>query len=76
MKTKVIAFRLTETEHELLEFRATSNGVKVSDVIRAALSHDIWAAAQDQEKARKRAAAKAKREAKKAAEQQVTDAPA
>ena len=69
MKTKVIAFRLTEREYDAVLLDATKNGVKLSDYFRAVLHlNDLVNRLGTEEK---RLEAKAKRAAKKAAAAQV-----
>jgi hypothetical protein len=75
MKTKVIAFRVTEEQYHALQLRAVKNNARVSDVLADGLHLHLQALVADLQHERKRLEAKAKREAKKAAEQQVTDAP-
>lgn len=65
MKTKVIAFRVTEREYDAVLLDATKNGVKIGDYVRTMLWLDDLVHKLDAEA--KRLEAKAKRAAKKAA---------
>jgi hypothetical protein len=67
MKTKVVAFRVTQEEHDGLVFNAATRGMKVSDYVIACLRQDLDLSTQAWQKERKRLQAKAKRDAKKAA---------
>lgn len=66
-KTKVIAFRVNAEEYEALQLYSQSSKVSLVDIIRGALESDINAALSNLRLARKKAEAKAKRDAKKAA---------
>jgi|DEB3_MinimDraft_2_1074329.scaffolds.fasta_scaffold02397_4 hypothetical protein len=72
MKTKVIAFRVTEEQYDALRLRAAKNGAKVSDVLTDGLSLHLQTLVDDLRKEVKRLEAKAKRDAKKV----IADAPA
>ena len=67
MKTKVVAFRVTQQEYDALAFVAQSRGVKLSYFVDQALLPTIQQAVVAMDKERKRIEAKAKRNAKKAA---------
>ena len=67
MKTKVVAFRVTQQEYEALLFNAATNSEKLSDFVKACLEPDIEACLDRLLKEQKRLQAKAKRDAKKAA---------
>ena len=67
MKTKVVAFRVTQQEYDALAFVAQSRGVKLSYFVDQALLPTIQQAVVAMDKERKRIEAKAKRDAKKAA---------
>lgn len=67
MKTKVIAFRVTQQEYDGLNLLASQQFMKVSEFVNDCLSgaiHEGFAALRKEEK---RLEARAKREAKKAA---------
>ena len=67
-KTKVIAFRVTQEEYEALEAVIKSVGVtKLGNWIQARLLDDICDGLEMVKAERKKAEAKAKRQAKKAA---------
>jgi 7,8-dihydro-6-hydroxymethylpterin-pyrophosphokinase len=76
MKTKVIAVRVTEEEYRAIKFRADKHGQTVAWFLNSWLRYQINDSVEDLRKEVKKLEAKAKREAKKAAAQQVTDAPA
>jgi len=67
MKTKVVAFRVTQEEYDGLVFNAGSRKMKVSDFVIACLRQDIDLSIQALKHEEKRLQAKAKRDAKKAA---------
>lgn len=76
MKTKVVAFRVTQEEYDGLVFNAGTRKMKVSDYVIACLRQDLDLSVQalhreqkrvEFEKQQKRLEAKAKRDAKKAA---------
>jgi hypothetical protein len=67
MKTKVVAFRVTQQEYNALAFVANLHGKKLSAYIDDALLPTIQNAMVHLEKEQKRLQAKAKRDAKKAA---------
>jgi uncharacterized protein (DUF1778 family) len=67
MKTKVVAFRVTQQEYDALAFVANLHGKKLSAYIDDALLPTIQNAMVHLEKEKKRLQAKAKRDAKKAA---------
>ena len=69
MKTKVIAFRVTEQEYDALLLEATRKGVSVTTYVRGScMFHHLL---NELEAEKKRLEAKAKRAAKKAAAAQV-----
>lgn len=67
MKTKVIAFRVTEDEYAALYYMARTKGVKLSEHVNECMTSAIVQGFEALKKERKRLEAKAKREAKKAA---------
>jgi uncharacterized protein (DUF1778 family) len=67
MKTKVVAFRVTQQEYDALAFVANLHGKKLSAYIDDALLPTVQGAMVHLEKEQKRLQAKAKRDAKKAA---------
>jgi hypothetical protein len=67
MKTKVIAFRVTQDEYDGLVFNAGCRKMKVSNFVIACLQQDIDLSIQALKHEQKRLQAKAKRNAKKAA---------
>jgi uncharacterized protein (DUF1778 family) len=67
MKTKVVAFRVSQQEYDALAFAAQNRGVKLSYFVDQALLPTIQQAVVAMDKERKRIEAKAKRDAKKAA---------
>jgi uncharacterized protein (DUF1778 family) len=67
MKTKVVAFRLTEREYDAVLLAATKRGQKIGDYVREALVLNYLTNQLDME--RKRLEAKAKRAANKAAKE-------
>ena len=71
MKTKVIAFRLTEREYDAVLLDATRKGMSVTKYVRESLVLNYLLNQLDMET--KRLEAKAKRAAKKAAAQVVPD---
>ena len=71
MKTKVVAFRLTEREYDAVLLEATRQGMSVTTYVRYMLQLGFLMSQLDAET--KRLEAKAKREAKKAAAQVVPD---
>jgi uncharacterized protein (DUF1778 family) len=75
MKTKVVAFRVREDQYLALQLESVRSGKKISDIVLDAIWVDLQIMGERMQKETKRLEAKAKREAKKAAAQQVTDAP-
>lgn len=73
MKTKVVAFRVTEEQYNALQLEAVRKNITISDVVMENLEWDLEGMVFQLQKETKRLEAKAKREAKKAATQQVTD---
>ena len=69
MKTKVVAFRLTEREYDAVQLEATRRGISVTTYVRYSLTLGDLLYELDMET--KRLEAKAKRAAKKAATAQV-----
>ena len=67
MKTKVVAFRVTQEEYDGLAFNAGCRKMKVSDFVIACLRQDLDLSVQALQHEQKRLQAKAKRDAKKAA---------
>jgi hypothetical protein len=67
MKTKVIAFRVTQEEYDGLCFNAWTRAMKPSEFVLACLRQDIDLSVQAFHREQKRLQAKAKRDAKKAA---------
>lgn len=67
MKTKVIAFRVTQQEYDALVYASSSSSMKLGEFINACLSSPIQEGMAAIRKQEKRLEAKAKREAKKAA---------
>jgi hypothetical protein len=67
MKTKVIAFRVTEDEYAALYFMARTLNVKLSEHVNTCMTSAIMQGFEALKKERKKAEAKAKRDAKKAA---------
>lgn len=63
-KTKVVAFRVTDREHEAMLFAASRHGMKIADWVRVSLLLDHRV--NELEAEVKRLEAKAKRAAKKA----------
>lgn len=76
MKTKVVAFRVTEEQYHALQLESVRKGQKISEVLTDVMSVYFEGIVYALHRETKRLEAKAKREAKKAAAQQVTDAPA
>jgi hypothetical protein len=74
MKTKVVAFRVREDQYLALQLESVRSGKKISDIVLDAIWVDLQIMGERMQKETKRLEAKAKREAKKAAAQQVTDA--
>ena len=68
-KTKVIAFRLTADEHEALTNMSALTGEKLSEFVHRHMSPVTAVALDNLSKQRKKAEAKAKRQAKKEAAQ-------
>lgn len=68
MKTKVIAFRVTQDEYEALCYIAKMYGLKLSEHVNNCLKGDIMQGVNGLLKEQKRLEAKAKRDAKKAAD--------
>ena len=66
-KTKVIAFRLTADEHEALTNMSALTGEKLSEFVHRHMSPVTAVALDNLSKQRKKAEAKAKRQAKKEA---------
>ena len=71
MKTKVIAFRVTDEQYQLLQWVATVRNEKLTQVLMDSLETSFAQFAENRAKAVKRLEAKAKREAKKAASVEV-----
>ena len=67
MKTKVVAFRVTQEEYEALQLAAHHDKRKLADVVYYLVKPTIYHWQEELHKERKRAQAKAKRDAKKAA---------
>lgn len=67
MKTKVIAFRVTQDEYEALARMSGLTGERLAEFVSRHLSPVLAIAMEHLAKDRKKAEAKAKREAKKAA---------
>ena len=67
MKTKVVAFRVTEHEYNALSFLAAKEKQKLSEYVNKCLTWQKAFAVQEFAKEQKRLEAKAKRDAKKAA---------
>jgi hypothetical protein len=67
MKTKVVAFRVSQEEYDGLVFNAGTRKMKVSDYVIACLRQDLDLSVQALHREHKRLQAKAKRDAKKAA---------
>ena len=67
MKTKVIAFRVTEDEYAALYYMARTKNMKLAEHVNECLTSAIMQGFDALAKERKRLEAKAKREAKKAA---------
>ena len=67
MKTKVIAFRVTQDEYDALYFAARKTNRTVAQVVYDNICGGFQDAMAELAKERKRLEAKAKREAKKAA---------
>jgi len=67
MKTKVVAFRVTQEEYDALAFVAQLTGKKLSAYVDDALLPTVQSALLHLQKERKRVEAKMKRDAKKAA---------
>ena len=67
MKTKVVAFRVTQEEYEALQLAAHDGKRKVADVLYYLIKPTVYHWQEELRKERKRAEAKAKRDAKKAA---------
>lgn len=67
MKTKVIAFRVTEQEYDALVYCASQSRIKLGEFVRLCLSSPVQEGMTALRKEEKRLEAKAKREAKKAA---------
>jgi len=67
MKTKVIAFRVTEEQYHALQLESVKTGKKITDVVLDAITPRLYGLQEQLHKETKRLEAKAKREAKKAA---------
>lgn len=67
MKTKVIAFRVTQDEYDALVYNGSTAGYKLAEFVGVLLRPHIELCKQALVKERKRLEAKAKRDAKKAA---------
>jgi hypothetical protein len=67
MRTKVVAFRVSQEEYDGLVFNAGTRKMKVSDFVIACLRQDLDLSVQALHREQKRLQAKAKRDAKKAA---------
>ena len=66
MKTKVIAFRVTQQEYDALVYNGKTAGYKLAEFVSMAMRPTIALSKQALLKEEKRVEAKAKREAKKA----------
>lgn len=71
MKTKVIAFRVTQEEYDALVYNGKTAGYKLAEFVATSLRPTIELSKQAFAKEQKRLEAKAKREAKKAASVEV-----
>lgn len=69
MKTKVVAFRVTQQEYEALAFMAQASNKKIAEYVNNCMRGPKWEAVEAFRKEQKRLEAKAKRDAKKAAAQ-------
>lgn len=67
MKTKVIAFRVTQKEYDALVYNATSCAMKLGEFVLCSMRPAVIEGQALIAKDRKKAEAKAKRDAKKAA---------
>ena len=67
MKTKVIAFRVTQDEYDALVYNGKCAGMKLAEFVADSLRPTIALSKQALVKEQKRQEAKAKRDAKKAA---------
>jgi hypothetical protein len=67
MKTKVIAFRVTQDEYAALYYMARTKNIKLAEHVNECLTSAIMQGFEALQKERKKAEAKAKRDAKKAA---------
>lgn len=67
MKTKVVAFRVTQEEHDALLVCAMAHEVKLNHLLTALVKPAIDEGLSAIDRQRKKEAAKARREAKKAA---------
>ena len=67
MKTKVIAFRVTQQEYDALVYGASLVKMKLGEFVNTCLSNPIQEGMAAVRKQEKRLEAKAKRDAKKAA---------
>lgn len=67
MKTKVIAFRVTQEEYDALVYMAQNYDYKVGEFVYNCLDGALLQGSEGLWKQRKKAEAKAKRDAKKAA---------
>ena len=67
MKTKVVAFRVNQEQYDALVYKARAENMKLSDVVYVGLLGVIAESRLAHEKEQKRLEAKAKRDAKKAA---------
>ena len=64
-KTKVIAFRLTEEDYNILQWRAKERGVKIAELVASRIALSVTDSKADYQAFCKKAEAKAKRLAKK-----------
>ena len=67
MKTKVVAFRVTQQEYDALAFVSAKRLMSVGEFVNNYLANAKWEAVEAFRKEQKRLEAKAKRDAKKAA---------
>ena len=67
MKTKVVAFRVTQEEYDALVFMASNTKTKLSEMVYKMLREHIAICVDHFDYERKRLERKAKRDAKKAA---------
>jgi len=67
MKTKVVAIRITENQYEALQLWSKQHNMTITQLLKDFLASPLTAAEGNLRTERKRAEAKAKRDAKKAA---------